>query len=563
MASSGYCKILIVDDEILIRQGIKHFMNWEQEGFLIVGEASNGREALERIQEVRPHIVLTDIVMPVMDGEELTKEIKARYPEIEVIVLSSFGEFNYVRSTFQSGVADYILKPKLDIQHLLAVLKLTAQRIPALQGGEAGGARGVSVDRLLEGLLGGFESECRPEDVQAAFPYPRFSLAGGLARELEGETPAFGAGGSNPAASAESRLLGAISVAGGEARYYALPRQGGVAAVLANGDEAAVAALHRRVREIAKETFGSEGSRHDGGEGSLPESDSAPQASVSSGIAQPRSLAPLALSREFGGIGELRAVYRESLEKLLNYAFYLPDIRVLVAEELPEPGPAPEPFNLNRFTEDFKRGQFAEAFRELRRHASAMAACYTTDVFEFKTFLGNLIFNITVLLGNMGYGIKELDRDKYRYFKGIEQSRSSREALDCLESYIAEAERCIAGKTADAGNENMRKLLQYIQDHYAEPLTLSDMAKHFHFNPSYLSSYFSTHNEEGFVDYLHKVRIGKAEELLRGGDDPISEISGLVGYSDHSYFCKVFKKGTGLSPSHYRRQYRGQEKRGT
>ncbi|MGO4372676.1 helix-turn-helix transcriptional regulator, partial [Paenibacillus sp. MCAF20] len=108
---------------------------------------------------------------------------------------------------------------------------------------------------------------------------------------------------------------------------------------------------------------------------------------------------------------------------------------------------------------------------------------------------------------------------------------------------------------SQTGNVNMKRLLDYIDEHYAEPLNLTEMAKHFHFNPSYLSSYFSTHNEEGFIEYLHKVRTDKAASLLRKGEAMISEISGLVGYSDHSYFCKVFKRHTGHSPSSYRRQY--------
>ncbi|MFD2877412.1 response regulator [Paenibacillus rhizoplanae] len=117
------CKVLIVDDEILVRQGIKYVLDWEQEGFQIVGEAANGREALNSLQTLQPHIIITDIVMPVMDGEELTRLVKRDYPATEVIVLSSFSEFHYVRSTFQHGVADYILKPKLEAGALLQVLK--------------------------------------------------------------------------------------------------------------------------------------------------------------------------------------------------------------------------------------------------------------------------------------------------------------------------------------------------------------------------------------------------------------------------------------------------------
>jgi len=115
-------RLLIVDDEILIRQGIKHYINWEQEGFDIVGEAAHGKEALELIEVVKPDIILTDIVMPIMDGEELTRILKEKYPQIGVIVLSSFGDFDYVRSTFQNGVLDYILKPKLNSDSLLTAL---------------------------------------------------------------------------------------------------------------------------------------------------------------------------------------------------------------------------------------------------------------------------------------------------------------------------------------------------------------------------------------------------------------------------------------------------------
>ena len=82
------------------------------------------------IDEVSPHVILTDIVMPVMGGEKLVKVVKEKYPHIEIIVLSSFSEFDYVRSTFQSGVADYILKPKLEADYLLSILnKVTAKMV--------------------------------------------------------------------------------------------------------------------------------------------------------------------------------------------------------------------------------------------------------------------------------------------------------------------------------------------------------------------------------------------------------------------------------------------------
>lgn len=94
------CKILVVDDEFIIRQGIIHFVDWKKEGFEIIGEASNGKEALEIIEKMKPHIILCDIVMPVMDGIELSEVIKNQYPDIKIIVLSSYSDFDNVKKMF-------------------------------------------------------------------------------------------------------------------------------------------------------------------------------------------------------------------------------------------------------------------------------------------------------------------------------------------------------------------------------------------------------------------------------------------------------------------------------
>lgn len=170
------CKVLIVDDEFLVRQGIKHHMNWEAEGFNIVGEASNGEEGLRQVELLKPDIVITDIVMPVMDGETFVRTLKAGYPHIEVIVLADFSEFEYVRSTLRHGAADYILKPKLDTNELLEVLRRTAGKIPELKYEPS--HEGWRLGRLMEKMLSGFtldEDEEMPT-IRESFPLGAFRL---------------------------------------------------------------------------------------------------------------------------------------------------------------------------------------------------------------------------------------------------------------------------------------------------------------------------------------------------------------------------------------------------
>jgi len=159
-----------------------------------------------------------------------------------------------------------------------------------------------------------------------------------------------------------------------------------------------------------------------------------------------------------------------------------------------------------------------------------------------------------ILLGNMNYDIKELEQSRYSFFKLIDEAHSSRETINLLNRFIEEANESIFKMQNRAENINMKKFMEYLKNHYAEPLTLNDVAAAFHFNPSYISSYFSAHNNEGFIESLNRIRVEESCKLLLQETAAISEISEMVGFSDHSYFCKVFKKVKGMSPSQYKRK---------
>ncbi|MCZ8518440.1 MULTISPECIES: response regulator transcription factor [Paenibacillus] len=511
---SEYCHVLIVDDELLVRQGIKHHLNWEEVGFRIVGEAANGEEALAKIGELRPHIVLTDIVMPVMDGEELTRIIKRNYPEIEVIVLSSFSEFTYVRSSFQSGVADYILKPSLESQELLRVLKNTADRIPGLrlQTPPAGGS--ASIDSFIEKAAAGYPVPDDPGLWVEALPYGGMRLLGCLLPSAgQGESAAA----DRLAAMAERELRTQL------VSYvcHRVPAPG-LLVLLVNAEEGALGGLSSTAKTLADACRGQE----------------------------PGTV--WAVSEPFGSFGQLGTVYRgEFLRLLQQYRFFFPEAGCLAKSMLPSrPAALPE-FEVGRYTEELKRGQTDSAFRRLREYAAAFIEDYETDVFELKAFFVNLIFHTTSALGEAGIDVKRLDEEKYAYFKGIDEAPSARAVLGLLDAFLEEAGTC-GEPRVDA---NMKRLLAYIHEHYSEPLTLSEVAKHFHFNPSYLSSYFASNSKEGFNEYVNRIRIEEAAKLLRTGDVAISDIGARVGYADHSYFCKVFKKFTGMSPSRYRKNH--------
>lgn len=542
------CKILIVDDEVLVRQGIKHYLDWEAHGFRIVGEASNGREGLEAIERLQPHIVLTDIVMPIMEGEEFTRLIKKNHPGIEVVVLSSYGEFDYVRSTFQNGVADYILKPKLETQELLRVLQSTAKRIPSIRYTGEGLGQGPDPETLLEKLASGYDVEevAPPAVLAELFPHESFVLVGRLRptlRKAVGAAASAGESGQPLADRLRQALTPDAPLAApyGPVRVYGLPV---AASGAATGSEAALIGLQAGCREAliaALRRYAAASAEAAGSAGSASPGEAFRPAFWAAGEA-------------FAALRELSVSYRQ-LRELLELRFFFPDRTLMLPEELPkasEPLPA---FDLRTFTEEIKREHFSEAFRDLRQYAEKMASDHRATSVGLKSFLGNIVFNLITLLGNMEYDASDLDEAKYGFFREIEDAQDAPSAVRLLEDFIRRAEAKVAERTDQPGGANMKKLLAYIDEHYAEALSLTGLGKHFHFNPSYLSSYFTAHNKEGFSEYLNKIRVSKAEELLRDGELSISEISGQVGYSDPGYFTKVFKKQTGFSPSQYRRQH--------
>ena len=105
-------KVMIVDDEPYIRQGLKILINWEKYGYIVCEEASNGHEAMKILKEKEIDLVITDIKMPGMDGLELIEYTRKNISqEIPFIILSGFYEFEYAKKAIKYDVADYVLKP--------------------------------------------------------------------------------------------------------------------------------------------------------------------------------------------------------------------------------------------------------------------------------------------------------------------------------------------------------------------------------------------------------------------------------------------------------------------
>ena len=127
-------KVYLVEDEIIIRQSIKNSIDWEKEGYEFVGDASDGELALPVILKEKPDILITDIRMPFMDGLELSRMVKAELPDIKIVILSGYDDFEYAKQAIQYNIISYMLKP-LTMDGLAAELKSIHEKIDARYAG--------------------------------------------------------------------------------------------------------------------------------------------------------------------------------------------------------------------------------------------------------------------------------------------------------------------------------------------------------------------------------------------------------------------------------------------
>ena len=121
-------KVLIVDDEEEIRQGIIKKIDWETYGFKIVGDAENGEDALEKAEKLQPDIVMTDIKMPFMNGLELGEKLKDLMPSTKIIIFSGSDDFEYAKKAIKINALGYVLKP-INSMELIEVLKKLKKQI--------------------------------------------------------------------------------------------------------------------------------------------------------------------------------------------------------------------------------------------------------------------------------------------------------------------------------------------------------------------------------------------------------------------------------------------------
>lgn len=505
MGETEKYRLLIVEDEPILRQGLERLGAWKENGILLVGSASNGREALELSQELHANLILTDICMPVMDGVELIRRVKEKSPQTQIVVLSNYSDFLYVKQAMKYGAADYLLKAEIDFVSLMQILdnlkeKMGRNEEPDDRGGRLDESveQRIFLDRLLHG--GGVgQAEFRAEAGRFGWKIKSHFLFVIIA-DIEGE---------ELGREEVERICGRMNDIWG----------GGAIAYAENGFRINILSGWEKGRtEVLAGIAGQE-------------------------LAKADTSFRMAAGKKVDCAEQIQESYKDA-EYLLEYCFYLDG--GCFSEEWQKIAREPWKVDGAKLKNAFLLGDAERILGIAEELLERAAAPAYMDPYELLKSAEGILYILLVMGGHREKG----ESRRIKYFRMLEACRSYGRFCESFRGILREI---LELDKAEARRRNplFEEVFAYVNSHLAEDISLRELSVRFRINYSYLSQTFKNEIQMNFSSYLNQQRVNKAIEYLREGKWNVSQVGEMVGYHEFSYFCKVFKKHTGKTPSEY------------
>ncbi|HOQ07198.1 MAG TPA: response regulator transcription factor [Clostridiales bacterium] len=537
-------KVLIVDDEPIIRKGLRNIINWKNFECEVVAEAADGLDGLELIRKHRPDIIITDIKMPETDGLSMIKQIKEDVPDSKIIILTGHRNFDYAHEAVKLGVTDFLLKPSRieeltsAISRAVKELNFQKQRSEELNKLSQLFNQNISVlrEKLLYDII--YEINTNREDIKEKLEL--FRMEQGRFRMLLVQNDAEESDGSE--ISQYDRHLYQFGIINTfieifSDKFEVLPvtlNTVGIAFIVMprkdmtdDLDET----INRKctyLQEIVNNCFG--------------------------------FTVTIAISSDGNDFTELPQKFRECREAL-EHKFYLGNNSIIYHSDVNTFFRYDDHSMLEKLQkaliEGIKSGNEAAVEERLR------------DIFSYirgvdpskKEFIKNFYWNTITSINNIRLSLKAGDDDRkveYTELSGLYGLIEKCSNADELNMLLEESARSVVTKVNNYNNKSikliLRKAVEYLHEHYHEPITLNEVAEHTLVSTYYISRMFKKEMGKNFVDYLNELRIEKAKELLKDVRYKTYEVAEKVGIPDAHYFSRLFKKYVGITPTEYREQ---------
>ncbi|MBT3319696.1 MAG: response regulator [Clostridia bacterium] len=531
-------KLLIVDDEEEVRHGIVKKIDWERFDFQVVGEAENGREALDIIEDNVPDIIITDINMPLMNGLELAAAVKTDYPMVKMVILTGFDDFKFAQAAIKHDVSDYVLKPVLpkDLNELLGRLKTQLdsefedkkdrskleqhyfESLPILK------------DNFLTSLIIGnpksseIEAKIRIFDLNisgssfaaAVINLDEKSSGSAAVHEKSGDLMKFAV------LNIAQEILGKYSV--GAAFFY-----GNTPVVIAGMDEQDKTVACNRLFSLLEE--------------------------IRQAVQKYLSLTvTIGLGDIYDSVNQMKESYK-SASTALEYKLVLGGNKVIYAGDI-EPGKTSaivlDEEMEARLVSSIKFGDeetVTSAVNMLFDDLQGAAA----SIDEYQLYFMEIFTVVSKLSRTYQLDIMDILPESYNMYMQINNFNTMDEVKGWIENVSRELMNRISSKRMSATQKLLEKAKDYINSNYGDTqLSIQKLADHLFISSSYLSLIFKKEAQETFLKYLIRVRLGAAKSLLKEPNVKITEVAEKVGYPDVSYFSYFFKKNFGVSPREYK-----------
>ncbi|MEK4234457.1 response regulator [Paenibacillus sp. FSL H7-0714] len=499
--------ILVVDDHKEEREGIAFLI--KELGFpLQLHVAENGRKALEYVSAHSVDILFTDVRMPIMDGLQLTKEALKLHPKLKVILFSGFAEFEYAKTALSLGVSEYLLKP-VNIEAFQTTLEKVIQELKNQQQKEEASQRKLSYVRkhLLFSLVNGIGSPPPLQELSIELPshYNKMLL-------LEFDKPFF----ESVDSEFEEFVLGLVDTS---ADYLNL-----------NGCQSL---LLFPEQESPSSRFDNHSAMH-----------------LHHCILDKYKVnCYLAMKEELTSILDLGSLLT-SLEELMEYRFFLPDTFVFNTQNDLHFSEALYPDLTDSHLLDQIRNNLKDQdIFSLRANTEILYQKYVHQVQYSHLYVKYMFSTIYQEIMTQAAPISEMELQTA--VEIIYGSEDLRDIKDIIFEGIARIDQNSTNHEPTQ-NRDVDAVKQYIEQYYADDLSLEMLAAKVYLSPHYLSSIFKKQTGCGLNKYIKNVRMQNAKELLTNTHQKISNICTAVGYRNISYFCQNFRDFYGYTPEKYR-----------
>lgn len=530
-------KVFLVEDEIVIRNGIKRGIQWEEEGMEFVGEASDGEMAFPLIRKTKPDILITDIRMPFMNGLELSRTVLKELPETKILILSGYGEFDYAQEALRIGVQEYLLKPVSSTKLLGAVKDIIGVIEKEREEKELLKRYSLEMEESKQRKIQDFFDRLVTEQVPMAEALAEGHLLG---MELVAESyniilfklrlKEHEMEYSEQVVAAEREIRSYVA---SQSNVYVYERgaEGLGFLIKGNGKEEMAHSIREFCSNLVALTNAYEGVEY--------------YAAVGKSVDRLRELgdsyheANKAFSsrfaEEWNRIVSGGGIYvNETMDIDIHSVYSVENTRKMVQQFL-HSGTLDE---VGSFIEGYFGNVRGENLKSLMMRQYICMDIYFS-VIAFGEEIGICREALAQTCGEIN-GLSE-------HIGNLEKTMKYVQSI--LQGVILLRDSAAGRKYSDI----LAKAQYYIKEHYMEDdMSLNRLASYVNMSPSYFSSIFSQESGQTFVEYLTEVRMEKAKELLMCSNQKISEIVYQVGYKNSHYFNYIFKKTQNCSPREYR-----------